>query len=60
MALDEPKDSDENYEIKGYKYIVDKNFMKKAKSIKIDYTTYGFKLSSNMDFNSSCSTCKSC
>ena len=57
MALDEPKDSDEAYEIEGYKYIADKVFMEKAKPVKIDFTSYGFKLSSNIDFNSSCSSC---
>ena len=50
MALDEPKDSDEVYEIEGFKYVVDKDFMEKAKPVKIDFTTYGFKLSSNIDF----------
>ena len=57
MALDEPKDSDEAYEIEGYKYIADKDFMEKAKPVKIDFTSYGFKLSSNIDFNSGCSSC---
>ena len=57
MALDEPKDSDEAYEIEGYKYIADKDFMEKAKPVKIDFTSYGFKLSSNIDFSSSCSSC---
>ena len=57
MALDEPKDSDEVYEIEGFKYIVDKDFMEKAKPVKIDFTSYGFKLSSNIEFDSSCSSC---
>ena len=37
MALDEPKDNDEVYEIEGFKYIIDKDFMEKAKPVKIDY-----------------------
>ena len=60
MALDEPKDSDEVYEIEGFKYVVDKDFMEKAKPVKIDFTTYGFKLSSNIDFGSASSGCSSC
>jgi len=57
MALDEPKDSDEVYDIEGFKYIMDKDFMEKAKPVKIDFSEYGFKLSSNIDFSSSCSSC---
>jgi len=57
MALDEPKDSDEAYEVGGYKYIADKGFMEKAKPVKIDFSEYGFKLSSNINFDSSCSSC---
>ena len=57
MALDEPKDSDEIYEIEGFKYVVDKDFMEKAKPVKIDFTTYGFKLSSSIEFDPSCSGC---
>ena len=33
MALDEPKDTDEVYEVNGYKYLVNKEFMEKAASI---------------------------
>ena len=60
MALDEPKDSDEVYEIEGFKYVVDKDFMEKAKPVKIDFTTYGFKLSSNIDFGPVSSGCAGC
>jgi len=57
MALDEPKDSDEVYEVEGFKYIIDKGFMEKAKPVKVDFSEYGFKLSSNIDFDASCSSC---
>jgi Fe-S cluster assembly iron-binding protein IscA len=60
MALDEPKESDEVYEIEGFKYVVDKDFMEKAKPVKIDFTTYGFKLSSNIDFGPVASGCSGC
>ena len=30
MALDEPKDTDDVFDIEGFKYIVDKEFMKEA------------------------------
>ena len=60
MALDEPKESDEVYEIEGHKYIVDKDFMEKAKPVKVDFSEYGFKLSSNIDFGQVDSGCSGC
>ncbi len=57
MALDESKDSDQVYEVEGYKYIVDKDFMEKAKPVRVDFSEYGFKLSSNIELNSDCSGC---
>jgi iron-sulfur cluster assembly protein len=57
MALDEPKASDEVYEVDGFKYIVDKTFMEKAKPIKVDFAMYGFKLDCGIDFGSGCGSC---
>ena len=37
LALDEPNDKDDVYEISGFKYIVDKELMEQAKDIKIDF-----------------------
>ncbi|MBC8247709.1 MAG: hypothetical protein H8E81_08990 [Deltaproteobacteria bacterium] len=54
MALDEPKDTDEAFEIDGFKYIVDKDFMDKAQPVKIDYLVNGFKLDCGLDFQSGC------
>ena len=44
MALDEPKDSDDVFDIDGFTYIVDKTFMEQAKPVKIDFigaSSYG-------------------
>ena len=63
MALDELKDNDEEYEIDGFKYLVNKDFMEEAKPIKIDFTQFGFKIDSNMDFGASAESgggCTSC
>lgn len=61
MALDEPKDTDNNYEIDGFKYIVDKDFMERATPIDIDFNNYGFKITSGIDFGAGagCSGCGS-
>ena len=57
MALDEPKESDEVYEIEGFTYVIDREFMDKAKPVKVDFIDYGFKLSSNIQFESKCGGC---
>ena len=59
MALDESKDTDQVFEIDGFKYIVDKEFMEKAKPINIDFSGMGFKLDCGIDFGSGCSGCGS-
>ena len=57
MALDEPKDTDDIFDIDGFKYLVDKEFMKKATPIKVDFSEMGFKLDCGIDFGSGCSSC---
>ncbi len=57
MALDEPKDTDNVYDIDNFKYVVNKDFMDKVKPIKVDFNYYGFKITSNIDLKSRCSSC---
>ncbi len=61
MALDELKDTDDSFEVKGLQFVVDKDFMAKAEKIKIDFTGMGFHLDSNMDLGQggSCGGCSS-
>ena len=61
MALDEPKESDNVYDVNGFQFIMDKAFDEKAKPVTVDFLGYGFKISSNIDFgpSSSCSGCGS-
>lgn len=60
MALDEPKEADDIFDIDGFKYLVNKDFMEKASPIKVDFQEVGFKLTSNLRFNSGCgSSCSS-
>jgi Fe-S cluster assembly iron-binding protein IscA len=49
MALDEPKENDSIHEIGGYQFIVDKVFLEKAKPVKVDFTNYGFAISSSIE-----------
>ena len=57
MALDEPQDSDEVFDIDGFTYLIDKAFMDKAKPVKVDFIDYGFKLTSSIKFDSACGGC---
>ena len=61
MALDEPKDTDNSYDVNGFKFIMDKDFDEKAKPVAVDFLGYGFKISSGIDFGaqSECSSCGS-
>lgn len=58
MALDEPNDQDKEFDVDGYKYIVNKDFLKRAQPIKVDFHMYGFKLDCGIEFNAGgCSSC---
>jgi len=59
MALDEPNDQDQEFDVDGYKYLINKDFLDRAKPIKVDFHMYGFKLDCGIDFSSAggCSGC---
>jgi Fe-S cluster assembly iron-binding protein IscA len=51
MALDELKKDDAVYDIDGFQYIVNKEFLEKAKPIKVDFLVHGFKLDCGINFS---------
>jgi Fe-S cluster assembly iron-binding protein IscA len=57
MALDEPNENDNVFEVDGYQYLINKEFLKKAKPIKVDFQMYGFKLDCSIDFGPGCGSC---
>ena len=61
MALDEPKNTDNVYDVNGFQFIMDKDFDEKARPVTVDFLGYGFKISSSLDFGagSGCSSCGS-
>jgi Fe-S cluster assembly iron-binding protein IscA len=59
MALDEPKATDDVYDVDGFKYVVDKEFLKKATPIKVDFHEMGFSISSSIKLGGGCSSCGS-
>ena len=54
LALDEPKETDNVYEVNGLKFLVDKEFMEQAKPIKVDSTARGFQVSSSLKLEKGC------
>jgi len=66
LALDELKDDDESFDDRGLTFVVEKEFYKKIKPVKVDYIDTpmgaGFDISSSMPKpESSCgSSCSSC
>ena len=60
MALDEPKDSDNVYDVNGFQFIVDKDFYEKAKPVTVDFLGYGFKITSSIELSQADSACGSC
>ncbi len=50
MALDEPNDKDEVYDIDGFKYVVNQDLLERAKPIKVDFMGMGFKIDCGIDF----------
>lgn len=57
MALDKSTDADEMYEIDGHQFVVDKEFLEKAKPITIDFQGQGFKLGSAIEIAEGCGGC---
>ncbi len=67
LVLDEPKDTDENFEVDGLTYLLDKDLSGKSGGVKVDYVDngwqQGFVLSSTNplgDGSSGCGTSCSC
>jgi hypothetical protein len=63
LALDEPNESDNVYEVKGFTFAVNKELMERAESIRIDLSYMGFQVESGQPLGSgggSCSSCSSC
>lgn len=65
MVLDEPKEEDEVFNLKGITYVVDKDLYEKAKPITVDYVVSpfgsGFQIRSNLNLGASCGgSCSTC
>jgi Fe-S cluster assembly iron-binding protein IscA len=61
MALDEPKEEDQSFELEGLTYLVDSALLNQARPIKIDYVEdghcSGFAITSMLSKPDSCGPC---
>ena len=57
MALDEPKENDNTFDIDGLKFIIDKNLMNEVAPIKVDFSGFGFQFDCGMDLDDACTAC---
>ena len=61
MALDDAKEDDQLFKEDGITFMINNDLFERVKPINLDYITTrmgsGFKLSSNLDAESSCGSC---
>ena len=59
MDVDEIKDTDEVFDIDGFQFVVDRELLKEAQPIKVDYTRFGFQFDCGLEFEDGCAACMS-
>lgn len=52
MALDEPCDTDNVFNVNGFQFIINKELYQKAKPVTVALTGYGFRIFSSINFGS--------
>ena len=57
MTLDELKDTDDVFDIDGFQFVVDKEFLKEAAPITVDFAHFGFQIDCAIEFEEGCSGC---
>ena len=57
MVLDEPKDTDTVFDIDGFQFVVDKELLREAEPIKIDFAHFGFQIDCSLQFEEGCLGC---
>lgn len=62
MALDESRDSDEVFEVNGFKFCIEKSLYEKAGGINVDAGYMGFVVESvnSLSSGGGCASCTSC
>jgi Fe-S cluster assembly iron-binding protein IscA len=59
MAIDEIRNTDKVFKINGIEYVVEKELLKQAQPIEVDFMGDGFRISSSLKLGGGCSGCGS-
>ena len=59
LDVDEPKDTDDVFDIDGFQFVINRFLLKEAEPIKVDYTRSGFQFDCSLEFEDGCSACSS-
>jgi iron-sulfur cluster assembly protein len=57
LDVDEPKDTDDVFDIDGFQFVVDKEFLREAEPITVDFAHLGFQIDCAIEFQEGCSGC---
>ena len=57
LALDEPRQTDDVFEIDGSQFVVDKGFYNRFKPIKVDFSHIGFQITAAVNYGASYFSC---
>lgn len=49
LALDDPKDSDDVFDVEGYSFVVDKELLGQATPLTVDFACSGFSIDSSLE-----------
>ncbi len=49
LALDDPKDTDDVFDVEGYSFVVDKGLLDQAKPLTVDFACSGFSIGSSLE-----------
>jgi Fe-S cluster assembly iron-binding protein IscA len=60
LALDEQKETDDVFDLRGYTFLVDKSLLEVASPIEVDGSTNGFNISSKLSTQPGAGGCGSC
>ena len=59
LGIDQQKNSDEVFELAGFTFIIDRDFLTQIQPVKVDFTNNSFQVTGAVPFSSSCGECNS-
>jgi Fe-S cluster assembly iron-binding protein IscA len=59
MMVDEKKNTDKVFKVARFEYLVDRELLKKAQPLEVDFMGEGFKITSNLELTGGCGGCGS-